>query len=254
VLVAAFASLVIAAAPQKVASPGLKVVNLPAETGDFYSEHLALQLGREGLRVITGSEIRSLLGMERQKQLLGCSDESSNCMAELADALGANALLVGSVGKFGSVYQINLRVLSNTGTELAAFASTAATEPAVLEELTRGARALASQMRPPDITLRRWSWVPAAGGAVLGGAGAIMLGQAAGWHSALVGSGAQATPLATARQYRDQGPVLQGAGLVLAGVGAAAIGVAAWMFFAHDAPKVALIPTPAGLAVSGGLP
>jgi hypothetical protein len=37
-----------------------------------------------------------LLGLERQKQMLGCAEDSSNCLAELAGALGARFVLNGS--------------------------------------------------------------------------------------------------------------------------------------------------------------
>ncbi len=48
--------------------------------------------------VTTAEAIKSLLALERQRQLMGCSGNTS-CMAEIADALGADYLLTGKVGR-----------------------------------------------------------------------------------------------------------------------------------------------------------
>jgi hypothetical protein len=50
----------------------------------------------EGYQVVSQSEIVSLLGLERSKQMLGCT-EDSGCMVELAGALNAERLLSGSI-------------------------------------------------------------------------------------------------------------------------------------------------------------
>lgn len=64
-------------APLKVAAPGFNVINLEARLGEFYTEHTAQQLKLLGLEVITVREIASMLGLERQRQLLGCSEGAS---------------------------------------------------------------------------------------------------------------------------------------------------------------------------------
>jgi hypothetical protein len=51
------------------------------------------------LSVIGMDEVRALLDLEAEKQLVGCSDES--CMAEIVEALGADVLIVGQVQKIG---------------------------------------------------------------------------------------------------------------------------------------------------------
>jgi hypothetical protein len=50
----------------------------------------------EGYQVVSQSEIVSLLGLERSKQMLGCT-EDAGCMVELAGALDAERLLSGSI-------------------------------------------------------------------------------------------------------------------------------------------------------------
>jgi len=88
------------ALPQlKIASPGLTGVRVTDKEATFFSEHLAQQLAAAGAKVSSDREISALLGLERKRQLLGCSESSSQCVTELAGALGVDALVVGDVAK-----------------------------------------------------------------------------------------------------------------------------------------------------------
>ena len=69
----------------------------------------AVALGR--YRVIARSDLAVLLGIERQKQLLGCSDEANNCMQELLGALDVDRLLVGDVARVEDTLVMNLSLL-----------------------------------------------------------------------------------------------------------------------------------------------
>src|SRR3712207_8464674 len=56
-------------------------------TALFRSNYVQSQFTKlEVYDVIGPSEIRAVIGLERQKQLLGCSDESSDCLAEIGGA------------------------------------------------------------------------------------------------------------------------------------------------------------------------
>lgn len=86
--------------PVKVASVGFDGVGVDASLLALLAEHLAQRVARPGVaRVITRQDMITVLGFERQKQLLGCGDNSSNCMAELAGALGVDFLLAGDVAR-----------------------------------------------------------------------------------------------------------------------------------------------------------
>ena len=133
-----------ATAPLKLASPGLTLVDVPADTGAFYSDHLAQKLSLRGIRVVTPKEIQALLGLERQRQLLGCSELSGSCFTELANALGADGIVIGTIAKLGDRYHLDVKVLgASTGTQLGLYSGEADDEEAVIEELTRAADALA---------------------------------------------------------------------------------------------------------------
>lgn len=83
-------------APPQVAAPELTVIGIDANRAALFTEHLAQQLTALGFTVVSAKQMGSLLGQERQKQLLGCSEESASCMAELAAALGSDAIVTGS--------------------------------------------------------------------------------------------------------------------------------------------------------------
>ena len=69
-----------------------------------------------GLEVISKSDLATLVGVEAQKQALGC-DEGSSCMTELAGAVGAPIVARASVGRLGSQ-----TVVALTGAELQSIA------------------------------------------------------------------------------------------------------------------------------------
>ena len=101
----------------KLAAPGLSGVNVSAEEADFFNEYFAEKLSaRGGIKITTASEVRAVLGLERQKQLLGC-DEDSACLTEIANALGVDGIVMGSVARFGDRYGINLKVIDATTSE-----------------------------------------------------------------------------------------------------------------------------------------
>ena len=62
------------------------------------------------LETIGKSDITSLLGLEQQQRVLGCSEDSS-CLAQLGGALGVDYLLVGSLGRLGALYRVDLKLV-----------------------------------------------------------------------------------------------------------------------------------------------
>src|SRR5512138_806372 len=64
---------------------------------------------RSGAEVITEREITSVLSLEQQKRMMGCSTDA--CMAELGGALGVGRLVTGEVAKLGESLLVSLRVL-----------------------------------------------------------------------------------------------------------------------------------------------
>jgi hypothetical protein len=277
VLIPTLGLCLIAAAPQpavKLASPGLKAVGVSNDVAEFYSDHLAQALTLRGFQVVTPSEIASLLGIEKQKALLGCTDQSSDCMAELGGALGVDGVITGSIGKFGGAYQIDLKVLgARDGRPLSAFSVRAEGETDVLDALNGAALHLAPEIyaglnrsppagllapAPEARTRRKWAWIPAAAGVVSAGVATFCLLQSKAQENELV-SNVPPPPLARAQQDKSQGPVYQGVGIALIVAGTVGLGAAGWMFAtggpaAGTGVSVAVTPDGASIAVSGAFP
>ncbi len=130
------------------AAPEFATVAVSAEVGRFASEHLAQQLTERGLRVVTARDMASLLGQERQRQLSGC--DTTGCLAELGDALGAEALVLGELARLGKLMQVNVKVVSTRGgAARATFSRRIHDDEELLAALDEAAGVLASQLAPP---------------------------------------------------------------------------------------------------------
>lgn len=80
----ALTDLLSASAPVRLAAPAWRAVNVSETEAEFFANHFAQRLAKLGYSVTTRSELAELIGMERQRQLLGCSDaDAANCIAEL---------------------------------------------------------------------------------------------------------------------------------------------------------------------------
>jgi hypothetical protein len=265
-------SLVIAAGSSpgraaKFASPGFSVINIEPKLAEFYTEHVAQQVKLTGVEIITVREIQSLLGMERQKALLGCTEEASSCVAELASALGADGVLLGDIARLGARYTINLKVIgAQNGRTLAVFSDSASSEDEVIDALTRGARKLvvdasaALGRAPPRLPtleaprppLRKIAIAPLALGVVAAGAGAVLLGLSEVDYQALK-TGKPGADGATVAARGQTFGTLGVAGLVVGGV---ALAGAATLFFLGAEPPVTVAVGPAGgmVMVQGTFP
>jgi hypothetical protein len=236
--------------PIRLAMPGLGGPNLSEAEGEFYAEHLANQLTGRGLQVTTSKQIATVLGMERQRQLLGCSEDAAACLTELANALGADAILSGEVGKLdGCSVQLNLKVLaSDTGAVLATSSLRATGAADALDQLTWAARGLSAELSqrlkrflpPPSPAvlaseetarrpLRRTAWVPAvAGGLALGGAGVLYALSNDKYRALQADAGTIHDT--QARALRDQGGQLQLSSAVAAAVAVAALATSVTLY------------------------
>jgi hypothetical protein len=80
------------------------------ETAQLLGDALAGELRkRPGVSVLTQADVGALLGVERTRQMLGCTD--SGCIAELGGALGADRVVHGSIGRVGESLVVNLSAL-----------------------------------------------------------------------------------------------------------------------------------------------
>jgi len=125
-LALAAATLLLTAAPAAAPSrPRVAVVDLkPVQgvqpgTAAVLTSIVVNDASRAGFDVISQADVATLLGVERQRQLLGCSEDAS-CLAEIGGALGAEFVLSGQVGQIGSRYHLALQLLDAKKARVAA--------------------------------------------------------------------------------------------------------------------------------------
>lgn len=244
--------------PVQIIVPDVRVVgDLDPGQGSLVAEELARSLPTDAFRVTTSAQLATVLGLERQKQLLSCGDDSSSCTAELANALGAEVLTQTTVAKIDGGLRCNVVFISGRdGSSLDRISAEAPAFGALLERLhdeveAAAARIFAKQrpgaaLEPGRPGIRRSAWIPAVGSAVLLGTGAVLLGATANTWSTLSSRDGRVTdPVALG----DSGRLTQTAGWVLCGVGAAALvsSVAIFVLGAPTPPRLVVAPV-----VSGG--
>lgn len=264
-------SLPAPAEPLALAAPELSVMDLSAERSTFYTEALASSLTRAGVRVTTAKAIAQLLGVERQKQLMGCAGGDS-CVAEIAAALGTHGVVFGQVGRLDDGFRLDLKVISAKDARIVStFSQRADSEGELLDVMDQAARVLAAdaareldkELTPRAPPARS---VMAPVGYAVGGvgvasviAGTVLLLQAKSRADAIPAPGSGVPPLAVsdAEALASQGKTFQTAGwaCVIAGGALVAAGATLAVLGSREAPTVSLGVDPssgaAALVVSG---
>jgi hypothetical protein len=72
----------------------------------------------EDLDTVSAADVEAMLGVEKQKEVLGCN--ALACAADLGGALGADYTVYGDVAKIGSRYSINLSAIHSQTNSVAA--------------------------------------------------------------------------------------------------------------------------------------
>lgn len=260
-----------AVATVKIAAPGFSQHGLTDSAGDFYADQLAQQLSFHGLEVVTRTQVAALIGLERQKELLGCHDESGSCGVELAGALGTDGLMLGEAAKVGDQYRISLRIISaKNGEKLSSAVITGSSEDTVLEAFRGAAARVAEETKArargvstpsQGVTTQRsgtqrFFWIPAAVGVLGLGTGAFAYVQAKSRFDELRSSSSLVEP--TPSRLRNEGQSFQTISMVGMAVGVAGLAAAGSMFaFGSDATvEAGVVLAPGGVSIgfAGVLP
>ncbi len=107
-VLAALCTAASAAPSRKIAVTEMKnVQGVAPGTATIISDIIVSEVSRSGWDVISQSDIAAMIGFEKQRKILGCSEDSS-CLAEIGGALGVDFMLAGQVGQIGSRYRISL--------------------------------------------------------------------------------------------------------------------------------------------------
>jgi hypothetical protein len=249
-----FASL--AATPQKLAAPAWATVDVAPQKAEFFASRLASALHDRGLDVISSQDIVALLGVERQKQLLGCSDESSTCSMELANALGAELVLTGAIAKLETTYQVNLRVLrSLDGKVVAQTLVAGSSQEELVKALEGAAGSLATQLAPkgPSPSARSLAWLPFVAAGVFAVGAGLSLGLAFERSAALDTALVPGASLSVVNPIARAGATFEALAWTGAGLAAASAVTGVLMLVLGPSPvSVGVTPASGGATVSAG--
>jgi hypothetical protein len=124
--------------PRRSEKPSLAVLDVEVTVlnekldGAAFSEMLVSAAdGPAMFRVISSKDIATMLGFERQRQLSGCNEDSS-CMTEIANALGADFVMVATVGKVAENYLVSTRLFDGQTSRAVGRGSVQATDANLL--------------------------------------------------------------------------------------------------------------------------
>lgn len=135
----------------RVAVMDLRSLGIDASTAELLSEMaLTEATSIDGVEAIGRSEINAVLGFEKQKQMFGCAEDGS-CLAEIAGALGVDYVLIGSVGKIGQLYRIDMKLLeAKKARARDRIGETQSDQEKLLAAVQRGIRRLLSPLAVAD--------------------------------------------------------------------------------------------------------
>ena len=124
----------------RIAVVDLSTPGIEAERGRALSANLVSILAAEvsalGFRVISSADINAMLSLEKQKDLVGCQDNTS-CLSEIGGALGVNDLISGQVGRLGDTFTLTLTLVDTVRAEVRQRFQAEAGSEAVLGDVAR---------------------------------------------------------------------------------------------------------------------
>lgn len=250
-------------APAKVAVMAVHTTGIPKGVGSTLTEVLTSEVASVShLQVIGASDIKSLLGFQAQKQILGCSEDSS-CLAQIGGALGVDLLVSAEVGRVGGTYVVSVKLIriDEAKVEGRTYETVKGRIDAVIGRLRAAVHTVFTQaglVTPAVASATRagsasaGGWHVHAGSWVLWGAGAAALAAAAGFG--LSAQGAYQKYQRAPDAYGAQQTVADGVQMQLManiGFAVAAAGVAAGtvLFFVDhggaapaDGPRAEVVP------------
>lgn len=264
--------------PPKVAAdqkPRLAVLRLQPQgatqaQADALTDAIVAALSSRALfEVVSTRDIETVLGAERQKQLLGvCDANPESCGASLGDTLSAPFVLSGQLSRVGTAYQLTLQTVDTLKGRAVARANRLGSS---LEELQRlapwiAAEATGSPLPPPPSRVLPITLLSVGGAALLAGAayGVVTLTQQQQLNDELCPGGVPEDGRCTGTALRDRSfylaqdvtltrqkwisAAVMASGVVLATLGLILMPPAE----AQGRVSMMVVPTLDGLAIAGG--
>ena len=179
-------ALVLLAAVPKIAVLDVRTgPGVDAALAPYLTQIIAKEVAdRTGAAPLVSADIAAMLGFEKKKQMLGCSEEDSSCLAEITGALGVQRVVATSVSTSGGRYLVTMSLIDSQ--KARPLARDAESSPLDDDDLVKALRWSAYRVfggapptaplspPPPPWTRRSWSWVAAGGALALAAGGAIL--------------------------------------------------------------------------------
>lgn len=254
VLLLAFAPLVAAAGPTKLAVTEIKVRRgVDPVIARVVEEFLANETSRLAVfQVIGRDDIQRMFDHEQQKQMVGCDEDS--CLAEIGGALGVDLLLAGSMDKVGETTLISLKLINIRTAEVTRRES-GRLRGATEEDAIDAVAILFRQLFKPELKAqepkRLWTWVATGAAGALAVTGAVLVGVGyaddAEAQRLADGSTSTSTYYSEVTKIEEKSRSEKIAGGVILGVGgAAAVTALLLYFFEVEEPALAVAPVLSG--------
>lgn len=274
-MIVVLAMVLLGAAPAAASGdkPRLFVSTLSAQGVDpteaaAFTDAIANTLADRGLfQVITTKDLESLLGAERQKQLLGvCETDPAACSQGSADAVTARFVLSGQLARLGTAYQLSLQMVDTQKGQAVARSLRLSDDVGRLRALVPyvAAEATGSPLPPPPSKVLPLTLITAGGAAFLAGAvlGMLALSRETVVNDELCPTGNLPLSRCEGVSLRPRDYYLQQEAsigtqktvalfLLLGGAVVAAAGVILWPPADTAAVRVSLLPSPSGFALVG---
>ena len=175
--------LMLAFSPGKVAIAPLAGVDFLLESRTSAAEQIAQTLAQKHYDVLGPAALASVLSTQEASELAECEPTVANCYTHFARVLGAQSVIVGTMGRLEGHIQLEVKVFDLDNKLLASARGVAMTDGGLTEALTQVATALVVQFEadpaplqpqpPPGLGVAFWA--PVISGVVVIGAGTYML-------------------------------------------------------------------------------
>lgn len=125
------------------------------------TEVLTVEIDNLGMyKVIAGRDVQAMLGFEKEKDMVGCTDAA--CLAEIGGALGVDRIVATHIGKVGNTFVVNIKLINirMADTEARVYETVRGETDALIATITKSvekllgrssaaAKALAAKRAPP---------------------------------------------------------------------------------------------------------
>lgn len=239
----------------------------PEQAAAFTDAVVAALSNRAVFEVVSTRDVQILLGMERQRQLLGtCGDDNANCAKGLSDLLDVRFALSGQLSKVGTAFQLTLQAVDTLQGKPLGRATRLSGSLEELRSLVPYAAAEATGMPlPPPPSKALPVTLIAVGGATAfagGVVGLFALSRQQVLNDELCPGGVPLDGRCTGVNLRDRSYyvaqdqalfVQKGLAIGLIAGGVVLLGLGLWLFPPSDTQaRLALVPTGNGFALAGG--